>query len=616
MKYSLIEETSGYQTNSDELNTDARLLVAGSKNVLIDVTKKVKSRSGYTRLGDANTALTKIRNAWVWETSTGLILPQRVYDDELEVYLGTVDGTAINAWTRVSNGWSTTEMVRRANWFSATENIDLQLMVQGDANIYMWSGAVAVVKSITGVTITKEGTTTFAQNRFLTAGDKNLICVRTGTEYVYTGGEGTTTLTGIADTTGIVAGDILVQKVITKSNLPEAGSTNHFIHNHENQICIGSEDDEEVHMAQNTDYQDFTPSSPRVAGEGATLTLTAPTRGFASLGSTLLIFSGDSTIFKIEYEQVAITTTLAETLKIKKLDTGVNQGALNQECIVPIGNAIAYLTNEVALRIIEAPEQLTGINPKTYSNPIKPDFDAEDWTGSFGIWYKNILIFSAPAGSRLYMLNFVEDADGKTFRFWNPPQVLPVGAMSIFDTGDGKELYGHSNSVPETYLLFDGASDGQYTDMDMDDKLPIEAIAIFAYNNYKQRGVLKNFDEYYIEGEITPSTTELEMGLNYDYGGVTQAIEKFIDGSDDDILLGAVGYNSLAQQSLAMNPLGGLLNPPKDTRKFRVCFEIAKEDFYEMQAQFSTNDVDKYWAIISHGANATVSKRKDYIIKK
>ena len=143
-RYSLAEQTFGYVTAQDESNTDFRFLVGGSKNVLIDYQKKVKSRSGYTRLGAANTALTQVRNAWTWNTSTAHKWPQRFYDDELEVYLQDVDGYTIDSWTRVKSGLSTTEMLRsciqkggNGGWYDSTEKIDLCLMVIGDANIYV-----------------------------------------------------------------------------------------------------------------------------------------------------------------------------------------------------------------------------------------------------------------------------------------------------------------------------------------------------------------------------------------------------------------------------------------------------------------------------------------------
>ena len=212
------------------------------------------------------------------------------------------------------------------------------------------------------------------------------------------------------------------------------------------------------------------------------------------------------------------------------------------------------------------------------------------------------------------MLEFVEDADGKLRRFWDAPQVLPIRPFSIIND----LLHGHSNDVPETYELFTNTSHivPGGTAGNPDDKTPIEHVAKFAYNTYGKRANLKNFDEYYIDGEITPATPDLLLTLNYDFDGATQSIEKTIDGSDEDILQGLVGQSSLGQVSLGQNPLGGLLNAPASSRKFRIDFEIAKEDFHEIQAQFSTNEVDRYWAIISHGANAQISPRRDIQIKK
>jgi hypothetical protein len=625
MDFKLAEETLGYVTSQDKSNTDFRLLVAGSKNVQIDYQKKVKSRSGYSRLGAANTSLNKVRNAWTWKTSTATELPMRFYDDELEVYLGTVDGTAINAWKRVKDGLSTTEMLRsciekggNGGWYSSTEGIDLCLMVAGNDGIYQWSGAVAVASSVTVNTITKGGTSTFGQNRFFSAANRSLVNVRTGTVFTYTGGEGTTTLTGVSPdpSSDIVEGDVLVQEMKLTQDTPVDGFNNDFIYNFENQIIIGSNDDNLVYASKNTDYTDFTFSSPRVAGEGYKLTLDGPTRAITSVGKNLLIGSGKSVMFTVEYESLDVGGTLAENVKIKRLNVGVNQGFLSQESIVPVGDVVFYLTNEVALRSIETPDNLVGINPKTFSNPIKPDFDAEDWDNSFGMWYKNTLYFTASDNSRMYMLNFVEDADSRLFRFWNPPQILPVGAMALITISSEEKLYGHSNAVPETYLLFDGASDGVYSGIPVKDKIPIECRAIFAYNNYKKKGILKNFDEYYVEGEITPNTTELDMILRYDFDGVIQTLTKTIDGSAEDILEGSVGINSLAQQSLATNPLGGLLVAPENTRKFRVEYEIAREDFFELQTEFYSNDVDYFWAVLSHGANAELSRRKPINIKK
>jgi len=609
-KYQLTEETLAYVTAEEVTNTKKEYLVAGSQNVLIDRNRKARIRPGYTRLGIANTSITPVRNGFTWNTSSGNDLPIRFYDDEMEVWLGTVDTVAINAWTRVKDGFDDTVIQRSADIFDATENIDLLITINGNDSLYEWNGAVAVVDSITGITITKKGTTTFAQNRFYTTRNKTVVCVRTGTEYTYTGGEGTTTLTGIADTTGLIAGDILVQKTVVTADKPIDGRKNHTIFSFQNQIILGSEIDDKVYISQNDDYKDFTFSAPRLVGEGALLTLDGPSKGFGYIGSNIIMFAGRSGVFKANFEQITVGTVVAETIKVDRIDCGVDQGAFNQETIVPIGDALLYLTNEPSLRYITDPSGLEGLNPTTYSNPIKPDFDAEDFTNACATLWKNTYYLSAPANSRVYMLEFVQDADGKTRRFWQPPQILPVRAFSIIN----EWLYGHSNAVPETYKIFDSST---YSDLSSDDeKLPINAVLRYAYRSFGDRGILKNLDEYIVEGEISPSTIDLSMKLKYDFDGATQQLEKTINGQDNDILLGLAINASLGQNSIATNPLGGSLSTPVDAKKFQIIYEFAKEDFTLLQAEFSTNETDRYWSIISHGGNVKLSTRKNTFIKK
>lgn len=711
IKLALAEEILGYQTVTDPSNTDKRLLIAGSQNVLITQQLKVQSRPGYTRLGVANAAMTPVRNGWRWDTSTGTKLSQRFYSTVLEVYLTTVDGTTINAWTQISAAFSSTAKLRPAlsqgvtggGWYDSTEAIDLQLMVQADASIYEWNGAVAIVSStsaavgsiaalnatptnagtgyvvgdvltitsdgtgatatvtsigasgaITGVVIalrgsgystgtgkttsggtgtsatlnittvgtgkiTKTGTSSFAQNRFYQMRNKTVFCVRTGVEYTYTDNASTLEIVGMGDPTALVAGDILIQKIVTNAG-PTTTRKNYTIYSFQNQIVLGSEVDELVYISKNANFADFTYSSPRIAGEGGLLTLDDPTRAISSLGTYLLVFAGRSSIFRADYQQITVSTTLAETIQVKKFDVGVNQGALNQECTISIGNQIAYLTNEVSLRTIDNVQNLTGISPTTLSNPIKPDFDAETWdpNNSFGAWYKSTLFFSAGATSHLWMLNYIENSNGKTQRYWNPPQILPAGPLFTVDLGDsaGPLLYAGSNAVAETYLLFDGLSDAQYPNMDPVDKIAIHAIAQFAYDHNGARDVYKNFDEYAVDGEINPNTKDLLLSILYDFDGYTQIVQEYIDGTDETILEGNVNNNSVAQSLLAQQPLGGLLNPPADARRFRVIFEEAKEDYFELSVRFETNDVDRYWGILAHGPNATLSRRRSTTIRK
>lgn len=609
-KYQTIEETTGYVTAENQTNTDERHLVAGSRNVLIDQQRKVSTRNGNTLLVAQQSGTDRIRGGNTWNTSTGTELMMRVYDDEWEVYLGTIDGVELNAFYRIADGFPTTGKARFDLWYDDGEVLDYALMVIGDDNLYQWNGAVCVVDSVTTTTITKEGTATFGESRFYTTGNKTLVNTRTGTEYTYTGGESTTTLTGIADTTGIVAGDVLVQKMVTRSNEPEADRNNHTIFVHQNHVCLGSDDDEEVFVSKNDDITDYTFSSPRVAGDGALFTLDDPAKGFGELNESLIIFAGRSSIYQAAFTEIDIGGTLAETFAVKKYFTGVGQSALNQEVIQQIGQSLIYLSHEPAVRQIYAPDNVQGgQEPRTLSNPIKPDFDAETWTDAASIWYKNAYYLSAPTNGRVYILEFLEDADGKLRRFWQPPQTMFISTFVTLND----LLYGHSYSSPNTYRLFDPEA---YSDeLDIDDKLPIKCVAKFAYRNFKDRFNLKNFDEYAVEGEISPSTNLL-LTLNYNFGGAEQSIEKTIKGADQGILAETLASTALAQQPLGQQPLGGSITAPDNTAKFRVIFEIAKTDFVELQDTYETDDTDKFWSIIARGANAQMSRRQNVSIKR
>lgn len=606
-----ITECLGYQSSQDQTLADPRYLSAGSQNVLVDVQKKVRIRNGNARLGTANVSATPNRSAVVWNTSTGTELPIFVYDTNLVVYLGIVDGVVLNDFSIVMSSLTATEIPRFALWWDTTENLDELLFVQGNAYIYEWNGAVAVVDSITGTTITKKGTTTFAQNRFYTAANKTVVCVRTGTEYVYSGGETTTTLTGIADTTGLVAGDILVQKVVSNANKPAASRNNHTIFSHENQIYVGSEDDNEVYISQNDDYTDYSFSTPRAYGEGGLLALSGTSGGFGAVSNVPVIFCGKSDMFSVQFEQETVSTALSESIKVKKLKSGVSQSAQTPESIVSVGNAIIYLSYEPAVRILESIAGADQPQLKSLSFPIKPDMDSETWTNACAIWWKNAYFLSAPASSKYYVLEFMEDADGKLRRFWQPPQTGGYRAFGII----GGWLYGFSNATPEVFKLLDSTnealSDLVYNSSTAtDEKVPIHAIARFSYQSYGRKKDLKCFDELYVEGEITPNS-EITSEILYDFNAATQSVENTIDGGDEDILIGDPIQESLGQTSLGQNNLGGALATPENARKFRVVFEEAKEDFNEIQAKFSSNEIDFYWAILVHGINAEISRRRN-----
>ena len=603
--FQIINEVLGYFTRVDKTNTDPRFLVDGSQNVLVNSGEKVETRGGYTLYGAANTATDPIESNYDWVTSTGVTRNVRSYDDELEVAFTPEGGVA--TWYRVKNGYSDVDF-SFAEWWDATEVLDLLLFVYGNDQIEEWSGGIAQIASTTVNTITKTGTTTWAQERFYTSRNRSVNI--NGTEYAYTGGAGTTALTGVTpDPTGEAAASVVIQKVVTRDNEPANNDVNDVIIVFENHLVVGSHKTNIVKVSETSGdpaggngYLDFSNSSPRVPGEGATLTLNGNCIGFGILNQDLIIFAGKDRIYKTEFEQITVSTTLAETLNVRELKSGSNRSALERDLIASVGDAVAFVDNNKQLRLLTSVEQLESPIFKNLSDPIQPDFDDEDFTNGHLRFQDNRFYLTSPVNSKLYIYEIREDAKGGQKVFWQPPQLLPIRRIARI----ANVTHFHSNGNPETYKLFSGTNDNSF---------PFKSVASFAYRSFNDRYALKNFDEWLTEGYISANTT-ITLRLKYDFDGATQQIEKTIVGSNEDILFNPSVLGSLGDSSLGDVPLGGggeessTQNP-----KFRIIHELEQIDCFEVQATYETDGTDLQFEILAHGPNAKIAPRIPVFIK-
>lgn len=588
--YKTIKEFTGYITKPDKTNAPVKALVTGSQNILIDDQKKLKARKGYSLYGATNGAVNAVESSYDWFNSSGSTINLRSYDDELEFYAGTVDGVIFDAWTRLENSFTAVDF-NFAKFWDTSESIDILLFVNGDANIRDWSGAVTSLASATSNTLTKNGTDTWAVKRFLIAGTRKVII--NGTAYTYTGGEGTTTLTGVTPDPSAEAADSLVfQQIRTNANQPASGVKNDLIAELNNQIYVGSLTTNEVYVSKNTSFTTYTFSTPRVPGEGALLVLDSPTKAFVKQDQDMFISSGDSDWYKTNFLEFDVGGILTETLAVKKLKTGVLQGAKSQELVGNVGNAIVFLSNEPRLYFLGNIENLVNVQLTSMSDEIKPDFDDEDFSNGTIKFHGNRVYITAPANDKTYILEKREE-QGRVTWFWQPPQTIPVRRLAIISN----DIYGHSNAVPETYKLFDGEDDNGNT---------FTVTANMAYRNYGRRFELKTMDELAIEGYIS-SNTNIMVKVRYEFDGFEQELEKTIDGSNDDILFQAENLGGLGDNPLGDVPLGDVENQESVLPKFKVIFDLQPMDFTEMQIGFETDSTDPQWEILAFGANVTIS---------
>ncbi len=593
-KYLLVENILSYLTKQDPTNTDPRFLVSPSQNVLINDGEKIETREGYTLFGATSTDLYEIESNYDWQNSSGDEINIRCLNDEIQFY----DDNAL-AWTTLKDSFTAVDFCF-ATWWDTTANIDLLLFVNGLDKIWDWSGAITTLASATSNTITKNGTTTWDQERFLTAGTRQVII--NGTTYTYTGGETTTTLTGVTPNPSAEAVNSTVfQAVRENDNEPADGATNDIIAVLNNQLFIGSNTGREISISKNTDFKDFAFSSPRISGEGDLLVIDNITRAFSPQGTKMYISAGKDLWYRHNFKQIELSSgSLAEISEVMPLKTASGQAAQSQDLITGIGDYIAFINFNNELKILGT---LEGIEEsfQTISDPIKPDFDDEDFTGGHLKSHKNRLYISSPVNSKVYINEIKQNKDGSISRFWQPPQILPVGKFMIRNN----KIYGHSSAVAETYKLFDGTNDNAKS---------FKATAAYAYRSYDRRDILKVLDEWITEGYIS-ANTKLVLRLKYDYGGSTQVLEKEINGADSDILFEPTLEASLGDSPLGDHPLGDELEISGNP-KFKIINEFPVQDFFEIQAIYETDDIDQQWEIICSGGNIRPSQNQPNWLKK
>jgi len=591
--FTVISDFLGYRNKEDKTNLPPGFIVSGSYNVLSTTGGRFGVRRGYTIDGQADSTVEGITASYDWERHTGDERHVRAGNSKTQYRYVATAGDKWNGntftdgqvyWIDLQTSLTSTALNFAEFWDFNTELKGFLLWVDGTSKIYEWTGGVTTAASYTVNTITKSGTTTWAEEGFYSGATSTVVI--NGTTYTYTGGASTTTLTGVTpDPSGEPVQSVVHQGIKTTNNssmtgLP-ASFANAIIGNFRNQIYVGSFVNNSVYISKVNNYKDYSYTTPRVVGEGALLTLDAPPRAFVPQENNMYISAGKNQWYATQF--VLSSDNQNESIDIQRLKTSPQQGARSQAAITKIKNSVVFLNFETSMdelgRIVT--ENLVTPDARNMSDPIKNDFDAYDWTNATMLYFKNFIYVAVPLENRVLIYNMEKN-------YWEAPQILPVGYFAIIDG----ELYGHSYFVPETYKLFTGFNDNG---------LPINSRAYFSYQNYGTRTAKKNSQEMYVEGYISSNAT-ITAYRTFEIDGCATSGSAMIKGTDS-IVCAPSSLASLGKVSLGKNPLGGDINlfsealPPK----FRVVKTFAPVDFYEVQAGFGSEGKDMQWEILAFG---------------
>lgn len=614
-EYSLVSKFPlGYRNREDITNLPPGVLIKGSQNVLTNVSERVQIRQGYALDGATSSVAAPVLASFDWLTRNNGEVHMRAggltsAGNDGKLQYRYVDSSGNVTWRDLTTGLTTVSYNFDKYW-NTTESLREVLFVNGSSNIFRWNGATAVIASTTFNTITKTGTDSWLDSGFYSAGNKSIVI--NGNVYSYSGGEGTTTLTGVTgDPTGEIAGSIVHQSVVTVANSSMTGITSTFtnglIRVMNNQVFLGSLMSSVVWLSKVNSYTDYSNSSTRQAGEGGSLILDENLVGFNVQGdqtNPTMYASARDLWYKFTFTDfVSVVGPSGQTFGAVPIKTGKQQGAQSQATMASMKNNTMAITNEPTVDLIGVVENyFTQIQTQNISDPIKLDMDSYDFTdGSIAYWRYFILVAIPKEGVvRIYNLNT---------KSWEAPQLLPISRFYIVDG----ELYAHSYNTFESYQLFTGYADRVYPGFS---GFPIAANWVFSYENYGTRAYMKKANAIYVEGYINPNTT-LSAQIIYELDGCATTKTFTLSGDNTQFVCVVPIEGSLGKESLGKEKLGGAGGPSSTglPPKFRWIPTFDNTNFFETSVSFSVLGTDERMELLAYGLNASPASEENTKIK-
>jgi hypothetical protein len=543
--------------------------------------------------------LAKVDSEFVWNTSLSQTFPLRVSNSKFQ-FLSDISGT--NAWYDLQTGLSLSRYVFDTVWDNTLKK-DFLVFVRGDSNLFRWDGGVAkFVSGVAATSITLDRTAATAG--FPTSGGTVKI---NGNSYTYTGVSGVT-LTGVAgDPSAEPVDSVVILQVVTNATTPASGFTNDFIKVNNNQIAVGSLTSRLIYISKDSNYIDYTQSTPRIPGDGEILTLDNPAVGITVRKGNFWI-SSDSEWYEQSFNQITVGTTLTEQTKVEKQPASP---AFSHETIDVDDDVIVYLSSDQQVETIGNYRNLTQTAYPSLSQQIYDELQEEDFTlGQLKV-IGDFIYLVAPNAGRVYLHQTRKKLDvaGNVVaeRLWHAPFIWGISRVDVID-GD---IVGFSNSNPQLYYLWDT---GQWHDDGPDGSdvisLPYASTMLLAYQNGGRRQGLINFDKMYYEGYIAGNLYE---AIYYDYQGATALLTSEINTTEHPApgLYTGTLPPSLGDASLGDNPLGSGLNTLSSDQallpKFRIIIGKEQVNCFEFAPMVYSNEVDSRWEILALGANISIA---------
>lgn len=613
-EYNLVSSYKlGYRNREDITNLPPGVMIVGSQNVQTNVSDRIQVRQGYELDGAVSSVASAISSSYDWQTRGNSEVHLRAgfltsAGNDGKLQYRYVDSTGAVTWRDLFTGL-TSVSYNFASYWNTTESLRECLFVNGAASITRWNGATTTFASATVNTLTKQGTDTWVDTGFYTTGTRTIVI--NGVSATYTGGESTTTLTGVSvDFSTTPIGSVIHQLPITVLNSAMTAAMpstfkNNLISVLNNQVFVASLTQSAIWISKVNNYTDYGKSTPRQVGEGGTLILDANIVAFRPQENYMYVSAGKDHWYNISFElQTSTVGVTYQQVNALPLKTGKQQGAKSQAFVSHMKNNIIMVTNEPTIDMMGRLENFYGTPmTKNISDSIKLDVDRYDFTDGCIFYYRYYIYVAVPKEGLVLMYNLATNS-------WEAPQTIPISRFYIVDG----ELYGHSYNTSESYKLFTGYADRVYVGFQ---GYPISAVATFAYQNYGSRFSYKKANALYVEGYIAQNTI-LSIALTYELDGCASTKTFTINGSDSQVVCipsprGSLGADSFGKEKLGGAGTSSLTGLPP---KFRAIPTFSNTNFFENSISFNILGTDNRFELLAFGLNVSDSSEEPVSIKQ
>lgn len=573
---------SGYKTKLDPSKLADGDNPQGQNTSIFDGDRIGVRQLGYEVFpeGEATTSTSSIKSLHTFRRRDGSNILMRSYGTVLEFFDENTD-----SWSAIKTGFTSGLKFGYADYNINTDLHSYVYFGNGVESFMRWNGAHTNLTAnvTTSDTVVNVSDTT----GFRTTGDVYFCGVSTS----YSSITPTTITLTASSSVNCAASSSVTQSVDVYASNPRG---NIYL-NANNRLFIAgiSSTSQAVYFSEYGVATNFV---------GATLVTnsTATSPGIFNLGEGGGAVTGmvleEKSIYILK-KSIVYTATLSDSLYVlqplKPFD-GKSQtvGATHNLSTFTGGNGVFFVTPNNQILNLERIDGIDYPQVTAISDQIKPTTDVMNFSESTGITFKDKAYFSQKTNNDSTTNDVVLVWNTKN-QAWDSPVVgWNVSDFAIYDNGSGEELYFGSSNSANVYKVINKP---------LDDIYEVKANWRSRQYDFGSPYSLKEINDFYVEGYISPNTT-LKMSLLLDEDGYTQIVSSDFYGTESDFIYNSSEYNAFGLTQFGTKRFGSN-DDNSGAKKFRVYFSkgLRLNPFYNAQLEFASEGENANWEITGYG---------------